>query len=971
MVGSLMNSIKFDHVKKSIDMTKYILFLLCFPFSLLAQNLNITGKVVDETNNQALPGAHISLLYPWDEVVKATVTDATGHFEFDNAEKGGYKLKISFLGYVDKEQEVTLTNQSIALGVIKVAEGAVNLNTVEVKEKLPLAQQNRDTTAYNANAFKTLKDASAEDLIEKIPGVIKNGGQLQVEGENVGKVLVDGREFFGNDPNAALKNLPAEIISKIQVFDQQSDQSQFTGFDDGNTTKTINIITKNGTSNAQFGKLYTGYGTDNRYQGGGNTSFFDGDRRISIIGQSNNINIQNFAAEDLLGVVGGGSRRGGRSGRGGGGRGGRRGGRGGGISTSDFLVPQAGGVASTNAFGINYSDKFGKKFKLSGSYFFNNTDNTSIENSLIEFVDNETVSEFYQEDNISSSDNFNHRINGVLEYDFSERTSLIMRPRITWQLNVGNSNTIAKTLSGENLLNSTITDFNSDLNAISGSNSLLIRHRFEARGRTLSLGISNTYTNNEGQSFLNSQNEIRRQMILSDTLNQLANLDINGWRHSANLSYTEPIGKGMAMFNYRASVQEDDSDKRTFDFNEGNQEYTAFNEPLSSVFNNQNWTHQLGTGYSYRKNRAFFAMARVNAQWSYLNTAETFPAMVDIKRNYFNLVPFAMIRAEFSKQENLRFMYRTNTQTPTVKQLQNVVDNSNPLQLTTGNPDLDQSFNHRLFLRYTKTNLEKASVFFFMISGSFTDNYIGNSTYLADRDNPIFAELNVQRGTQLSRPVNLDGYRNFRIFTTYGFPFKVIKTNINLDLSANLTEIPGLINEELNTSQNRSLTGGITFASNISENVDFTISSRSSLNSVENSLQRAGNTNYLSQNTSLKLGWVLPGGIVYRTSIAHQFYDGLADNFDSDYFLWNMSLGKKMLKEDRGELAITIFDLLNQNQSIVRNVTDVYIEDLRTNVLQQYFMLKFTWNFRNFNSGKTKSTKEPDEDRRRNWRGRF
>ena len=948
-------------------MTKYILFLLCFPFSLLAQNLNITGKVVDETNNQALPGAHISLLYPWDEVVKATVTDAAGRFELDNIEKGGYKLKVSFLGYADTEQEVTLSNQSMDIGTIRVAEGAVNLNAIEVKEKLPLAQQNGDTTAYNANAFKTLKDASAEDLIEKMPGVIKNGGRLQVEGENVGKVLVDGREFFGNDPNAALKNLPAEVISKIQVFDQQSDQSQFTGFDDGNTTKTINIITKNGASNAQFGKLYAGYGTDNRYQVGGNTSFFDGDRRISIIGQSNNINIQNFAAEDLLGVVGGGSRRGGRSGRGGGGRGGRRGGRGGGISTSDFLVPQTGGVASTNAFGVNYSDKFGKKFKLSGSYFFNNTDNTSIENSLIEFVDNETISEFYQEDNTSRSDNFNHRINGVLEYDFTDKTSLIIRPRITWQANEGNANTIAKTLLGENLLNSTITDFNSDLKAISGSNSLLIRHRFEARGRTLSLGISNAYTNNEGQSFLNSENEIRRQMILSDTLNQLANLDINGWQHAANLSYTEPIGKGMAMFTYRASVQEDDADKRTFDFNESSQDYTSFNEPLSSVFNNQNWTHQLGTGYSYRKKRDLFIMARVNTQWSYLNTAETFPAMVNIKRNYFNLVPFAMIRAEFSKQEKLRFMYRTNTQIPTVQQLQNVVDNSNPLQLTTGNPDLDQSYNHRLFLRYTKTNLERASVFYFMISGNFTNNYIGNSTYLADRDNPIFAELNVQRGTQLSRPVNVDGYRNVGIFTTYGFPFKAIKTNINLDLSANSTQIPGLINDELNTSQNRAVTGGITFASNISENVDFTVSSRTGYNSVENSLQRAGNTNYLSQNTALKLGWVLPGGLVYRTSIAHQFYDGLADNFDADYFLWNMSLGKKMLKEDRGELAITIFDLLNQNQSIARNVTDAYIEDLRTNVLQQYFMLKFTWNFRNFSSGKAKSVEKSDEDRRRRF----
>jgi len=327
-----------------------------------------------------------------------------------------------------------------------------------------------------------------------------------------------------------------------------------------------------------------------------------------------------------------------------------------------------------------------------------------------------------------------------------------------------------------------------------------------------------------------------------------------------------------------------------------------------------------------------------------------------------------MIRYNITKQENLRLFYRSNTQIPSIQQLQNVIDNSNPLQLSIGNPDLDQSFNHSVFMRYSKSNLEKATVFFLMLRGTFTQNYIGNSTYLADRDHPIFTQLNVQRGTQLSQPINVDGYRNYQVFSTYGFPLKPLKTNVSLDLSANLTQIPGYINEQLNTSENRALTMGLTFASNISHQVDFTISSRSSFNQVANSLQSAGNANYLSQQTRLTLGVVLPKGIVYRTNIAHQLYDGLSASFDQSYFLWNMSLGVKLLKEQRGELALTIFDLLNQNQSISRVVTDVYIEDLRTNVLQQYFMLKFTYNFRNFNSGKERNT-ESREDRRRRWMG--
>ncbi len=944
-----------------------ILFL--FSFTLAAQHLKITGKVIDEKAKIALPGAHITLMYPWEEVVKSSITDAEGGFIIEGVEKGGYKLKVSFLGYVDYVQEVTLVEEDADLGVVVIVEGAVDLNTVEVKEKLPLAQQLGDTTSYNANAFKTLKDANAEDLIGKMPGVIDNNGRLQVQGENVSKVLVDGKEFFGNDPSAALKNLPAEIISKIQVFDQASDQAQFTGFDDGNTTKAINIITKDGVGNAQFGKFFAGYGTDSRYQLGGNTSFFDGDRRISIIGQSNNINIQNFASEDLLGVVGGSGGRSRRGGRGGGG--GRRGGRGGGVSASDFLVDQQGGIAQTNAFGLNYSDKWGEKLTLSSSYFFNHTDNTSIENSLVEFIEDEPISEFYQEDNTTTSNNFNHRFNGVLTYRFSRNTSLIVRPKISWQFNDGIANTIGQTLLGNQLLNSSDTKFNSDLKGINAGNTLLLRHRFQTRGRSISFNVSNTYSDNLGDSFLFAENSIQREMILSDTLNQMSDLNINGWQHSANLTYTEPLGKMGLMFTYRATLKVEEADRKTFDFAESTADFVDFNEPLSNVFENRNWSHQVGTGLNYRKGRDFFAIARLNAQWSNLDSEETFPNTALVQRNYFNVLPFAMIRAAFSKQENIRFMYRTSTQLPTVQQLQNVVDNSNPIQLSIGNPDLDQSFSHRMFVRYTKSNLEKASIFFLMLSGDFSQNYIGNATFLSGSDDPIFADLNVSRGTQITRPINLDGYQKIRLFTTYGFPFKPIKTNINLDLTGDLIKTPGLINGNLNTSDNKTLTGGITFASNISENVDFTISSRTGLNRVENSLQFAENTNYLSQKTSVKLGIIFPKGIIYRTKISHQHFDGLSDDFNQSYFLWNMSLGIKMLKEQRGELAISVFDLLNQNQSITRNITDVSIEDLETNVLQQYFMLKFTYNFRNFNSGKAKTTQERDGNRGERFRGRF
>ncbi|MFT5386805.1 MAG: hypothetical protein ACI81W_004223, partial [Saprospiraceae bacterium] len=318
--------------------------LLTLSAILSAQNFSITGKVVDTETNEPLAGAHVSLLHPWGEAYKTAVSSGNGSFELNNLSKGGYALQISYIGYTNYETEVTIVDENVVLGILNMSEG-VALSQVEITAKIPLAEQKGDTTQYNAEAFKVMQDASAEELIEKMPGVVIKDGKIQAQGEEVTEILVDGKPFFGNDPQAALKNLPAEVISKIQVYDQTSEQSSFSGFKDGETTKTINIITRPEMRNGQFGKAYAGYGYENKYQAGGNASLFNGNQRISFIGQTNNINQQNFSSEDLLGVTGGSSGRGG--GMRGGGRGGRGGGGRGGGSSRDFLIGQQNGIAET------------------------------------------------------------------------------------------------------------------------------------------------------------------------------------------------------------------------------------------------------------------------------------------------------------------------------------------------------------------------------------------------------------------------------------------------------------------------------------------------------------------------------------------------------------------------------------------------------------------------------------------------
>ncbi|MEZ4960136.1 MAG: TonB-dependent receptor [Saprospiraceae bacterium] len=944
--------------------TNLLIVLLLCAFGAAAQTYSVTGTVIDETG-APLPGAYVILQYPWGEDAKLTATEADGSFNLKEVEKGGYKLKVSFVGYEDFLKEITITDKSVNVGTLAIQPSATQLAEVEIKDKLPMAKQLGDTTQYNADAFKVMKDANAEDLIGKMPTVTVQDGKVQAQGEDVKQVLVDGKPFFGNDPNAALKNLPAEVIQKIQIYDQQSDQSQFTGFDDGNSSKTINIITRGNMQAGQFGKIYAGYGYEDKYQAGGNMNFFNGDQRISVIGMANNVNIQNFSTDDLLGVVGSSGGRGGRGGsRGGGGRPG--GGRSfGSSSVNDFLVNPAGGVATTQAFGINYSDQWGKKLAVTGSYFFNRSKSNSEEYLTQQYFDGEGLGQVYDETTFANSTNINHRANFRFEFTIDSFNSIIMRPSISLQYNKGNSSTVGLTTL-DSTLNATSNAYLSDLAGVNFTSNLLWRHKFAKKGRTFSVNYSMGYSPKNGNSGLNSYTGYFTGTASSDTLNQQSRLDVNSWNMSANFNYTEPIGESsQLMFEYKASYQQEESDKETYDYSEATGGYDDLNSQLSNVFSNDYITQQPGLGYSYRKGRDLMIMARGSYQYARLMNDQTFPQTASTDQAFSSFLPFAMLRYDINgRQKNVRVFYRTNTQLPTVEQLQNVVDNSNPLQLKTGNIDLKQSYSHSLFMRYQATNTEKSTVFFAMLGGSLTNNYIANATFLANSGNPIFDSLNVQPGAQLTKPVNLDGYRNVRSFITYGIPIKPIKSNLNIDVNYNYSRTPGLVNELANFSNSHTIGTGLTLSSNISDKIDFTLSARPSYNKATNSLQAASNSEYLSLNSRLGLNWQVLEGFVLRTDLANQYFTGLANGFNQNYWLWNLGIGKKIFKNQRGELTLSVNDLLNQNRNINRNVTETYIEDTRTNALTRYVMLTFTYNLRNFNSGKPKTQPEPDKEGR-------
>jgi len=980
------------HNKSVIILLGCLLLLSLDGFS---QGVTVKGTIIDAKDRSTLVGASAILLNPADSsLITGTMADLDGRFLINDVAEGRYLFKITYLGYDDFYKPVQLHAPTFDLGYVMLKESSTTLKEVDITAKIPQSTNIGDTTQYNAAAFKTNPDATAEDLVNKMPGITTQNGQVQAQGENVQQVLVDGKPFFGNDANAALKNLPAEVIDKIQVFDKKSDQALFTGFDDGNSQKTLNIITKAAFRNGVFGKVYGGEGEDsnhdNVYRAGGNLNVFNNDRRLTLLGLANNVNEQNFSTEDLVGVLSsgaqnrgrgnfGGQRGGGGQSRGGGGNSGGGGGNYGGSNANNFLVNTQNGIAKTTSFGLNFADKWKDKLDFSGSYFFNNSTTNAVSSTFRQYVLPSDSGLTYSEKSAAVNHNTNHRLNMKFDYKIDTMNSVLVQPKLSYQINDGNSLVDGENKEGSLLTSKSINDYNSNLKGQNYSSLFLFRHRFQKKGRTFSISATPGYTNNNGNSNLYSKSTFYKDSvsIASDSvLNQSSTLDKNGTTLNSNVTYTEPTGKkSILQFSYGNNYSRSNSDKETFNYSQASSEYNSKDTALTNVFKSTYIANSLGTTWRYESGggdperwrggdhtdtltRHFTPSFSLSLGASYqsadLKNDQQFPAVYQLNKTFQSILPNAMFQYRFSQTKNLRAFYRASNNPPTVDQLQEVLNNTNPLQLTVGNSNLQQDFSHNLVVRYSSSNPAKSNTFFVLLGGSYVDNYIGNSTIIATSDTTVHPlgyspeGIHMLQGTQLTQPTNLNAYYSVRSFIIYGIPIKPIKSNFNFNLSGNYSHTPGLINNDMNYASASSVGLGVVISSNISDKLDFTLSSNSTFNEVKNTLQTQLNSNYFNQATGVKLYWKFWKGLLIQTDVTQQTNNGLSASYNQDYILWNAALAYKFLKNEAADLRLSVFDILKQNTSITRNTTDTYIEDVQTNVLQRYFMVSFTYNIKKF-----------------------
>jgi hypothetical protein len=743
----------------------------------------------------------------------------------------------------------------------------------------------------------------------------------------------------------ALKNLPAEIVDKVQIFNRAGDQAQFTGFNDGNTDKTMNITTKSGRNNGKFGKVYTGYGTNDRYQAGINLNLFKGNQRITILGLSNNINQQNFSTQDLFGGSASQSRMP-TSG------GGRQYGGGGTGDMSNFFVGQQSGISRTNSIGVNYSDKWGTKTIMSGSYFFNNSN--TLTNKVINrnYLINPEVSQLYKDRTGSETNNFNHRFNLRLEHTFDSFNAIIYTPRISFQNNSNVINQFAGNSQNDATLNATFTSKNPVNKGYSISNNILFRHKFIKLGRTISLNLGNDI--NRKNTFTNQYSDIYNidsnfALNKRRSIKQKSDATTNGTNYSANLTYTEQLSKLIQLqISYNPSVALNFSDKATNRFDSVAEEYNKIDTLLSNTFDNTITTHKANVSVNYNKEK-YTLNAGVTAQYLTIASIQLYPTNREFEKPYKNLLPSITYQYKFTNSKTLRLVYRTNTNTPNISQLQNVFDNSNPILITAGNPNLRQEYSNTFVTRYGANNAYNSQSFFVFGMVNFTDDYIANSLFTAQKDSVLPSGVVLGRGAQLSQPVNLKGNITARSFATYGIPMKKVKSNLNINLGVNYSKVPGLVNQLNNFANTFNITGGLVLGSNVSEQVDFTLSHNTNINLVKNTLLLTESSNYFINTSNFKVNIMPTKSIVLNTDISYTNFQGLGNSFNTDFLLFNAAVAYKFMNK-LAEVKLSVFDILNQNNSISRTVTETYIEDTRSNVVNRYFMLTFTYNLRKFSS---------------------
>lgn len=895
---------------------------------------SVKGTVVDTATKKFLASATINVLDAKDStLVQFGRSKENGAFEITRLNTGKYLLLVTYTGFSKVTREFSITpEQPVAEFVVIPMSSSSNLQEVTVLAA-PVAIKG-DTVEFNAGSFKVNKpNAAVEDLLKRLPGVeVDKDGNVKANGQDVKRILVDGKEFFGNDPKLATKNLQADMVNKVQVFERKTDKSQFTGFDDGEGEQTINLTLKSDKRQGVFGRVAGGYGTDNRYQSNANVNSFKKGEQLSFIGQANNINQQGFSIVDALSFGGG-------QGFGGGGRGGSTVTSGGsGLGIAGFGGNQQ-GITNTQALGANYNNFKSTKLDLNSSYFFNGTQlKNNYDLQRKSFIGDTT--QLYRELGTNTRDNYNHRINMAIDWKIDSSNSIIIRPSFTFQ----NTNTLVQkdfNTLGESgsLLTDGTNKTTSQSQGYNFNTTALWRHKFARAGRTFTtqLTVGRNQSDADGtQNTLNNQYK-GNTLFRSDTLRQINNTATIANNLGVDLTYTEPMSRRSLMeFNAYYRTNDNTNNRKTFDYNPITGEYDRINQRLTNFFDNE--YNYAGAGVTFKENKTGWNYS-IGARAQQATLKSVVQGKSDpISQSFFNILPAAQIQIGKNRYRNFRLFYNGTVQNPSVTQLQPIEDISDPLNVTKGNPNLKQAFTNAFRLNYSSFDPYTMKSFFIFANIRQTFNAIVNSDSIG-----VF-------GGRYSTFENAQGIYSANINGSMGFPLPIgqSRANVNLTTGLGYSKNINYLNDEANRIGNLSISQGINTNYNYKELFDFNIGGSVAWNRARYSLQEVLNTNFFTYTANAETNWFLPKNFTIGTDVSFIANTGRADGFNQNFTLWNAYIAKAFMKNKRAELRIKANDILNQNTGLSRVTSGNFVEDTRYLVLKRFFMLSFTYNLSKF-----------------------
>jgi hypothetical protein len=881
------------------------------------------GSLRDSATGEPISNATISISRVGDTAefknLRSTNRVATssdqGHFEILDLDSGVYQLTASCKGYATISRLFSLAHPSLVhnSGTLLMHKDFQMLAEVVIKDLTPI-RVSGDTTSYNARAFKTNPNANVEELLKKLPGIQVDGqGNLTAQGEQVQRVYVDGKEFFNNDPKLATRNLTADMIDQVQVYNDLSDQAKFNGIDDGSRTRAINLKLKKEKKRGVLGRVYLGVGTNNRYIGGASVNYFKGASQLSVLAGTNNINNTGNPASNIANT-----------------------GTGSGIGSGTVGTGQA-GITYRSMFGVSYRDTWSENLDVSASYSLDHNKLTNVResNKTTFFRDSTFLAD--QATTYNNTDK-THRFNVSANLIIDTFNSILFKSAFTTQLSTvaGNDSFINYTAVPGNIRKtmSNIVLRSNDGTTTNLVSSLLWRKAFSRRGRTFSVNLT-TFMNRDQKDGYNTISSVYHnpdETVNSKNNSNLRNLTGNQTsNYAVNISYTEPIRSGKLLeFHYSHSRTESKTDRTTYNLDTLGGIQKGLVDSLSNHFQTTNSFNRYGLNFKGGDPKISYQFGvALQHTWQERNDSK-----IDhfATQRFLNVIPNLMIGLRLNRNNNFQFNYRASNNFPSVIQMQNVTDITRYPFVFKGNPELRPEFVNHLSASFHSTNPTNYHNLFANITFSKVNNKIANS-------------IQSEGAVQTYVPINLNGVYYVGGSVNYGIPLRNMEAgNIDFTTHFDFNRNINVLNGVRNSVRNLSVGQDVQLSYNYNEHLDFELNTSISYNRLNSSVQIDQPTSFFIHDYTVAATYSPFDRTIIASQASYLFYTG-NDEFDQRILLWNASLARQLFKNRRGELKLSIHDILNQNRSVSRNIMENFIEDVRNKALGRFFMVTFLYNF--------------------------